>query len=81
MRTVLLYYYEYSRSSKELVHEDWSIYIVLEEGYSRSGKELVHEDAQRPEVDRSVMALHEDTTRQYSDDKEEYHYCWQQGGR
>ena len=42
---------------------------MVEEGYSRSGKELVHENSKRPEVDRSVMALHEDdTTRQCTGD-------------
>ena len=49
-------------------HSCGLIWFCSEEGYSRSSKELIHEDAQRPEVDRSVMTLHEDTNRQYSDD-------------
>ena len=31
--------------------------------YSRSGEELAHEDAERPEVDRAVVALVEDDLR------------------
>ena len=50
-------------------HSSCLIWDCSEEGYSRSGKELIHEDAQRPEVNCSVMALHEETTHQYCDEE------------